>query len=174
MVKFFTYMSPFNNKRPGGFKKSFGGPKRSFGGGRPPQRGGSSFGGRDRGQSEKFAATCHTCGKACEVPFRPSGDRPVFCRDCFDPQTTGRKDSFAPRQSRDTDSRSSYAPERPTTAPAATPALHELIARLDTLTITLNRIAESLVSIPAAATPAVVAATPRKKAAPTKKVKKTS
>lgn len=163
-------MSSFNNKRPGGFKKSFGGPKRSFGGGRPPQRGGSSFGGRDRGPSEKFAATCHTCGKACEVPFRPSGDRPVFCRDCFDPQATGRKDSF-PRQSREPDFRSSHAPERPATTPVVTPALNELIARLDTLTATLNRIAESLVP---PTTTEKYSTTPRKKTAPAKKGKKTS
>lgn len=173
MVKLFAYMSPFNNKRPGGFKKSFGGPKRSFGGGRSPQRSGSSFGGRDRGPSEKFAATCHTCGKACEVPFRPSGDRPVFCRDCFDPQTTGRRDSFAPRQSRDSDLRSSSALERPATTPVVTPALNELIARLDTLVITLNRIAESLVST-SVTTPAAVAAISKKKTAPAKKGKKTS
>lgn len=27
--------------------------------------------------------TCSKCGKACEVPFRPSGAKPVFCRECF-------------------------------------------------------------------------------------------
>lgn len=26
---------------------------------------------------------CSDCKKECEVPFRPSGDRPVYCRDCF-------------------------------------------------------------------------------------------
>lgn len=29
------------------------------------------------------AATCGECGNACEVPFRPSNDKPVFCNDCF-------------------------------------------------------------------------------------------
>jgi CxxC-x17-CxxC domain-containing protein len=28
-------------------------------------------------------ATCADCGKSCEVPFRPSGDKPVFCSECF-------------------------------------------------------------------------------------------
>lgn len=28
-------------------------------------------------------ATCDKCGKICEVPFRPTGSKPVFCRDCF-------------------------------------------------------------------------------------------
>jgi CxxC-x17-CxxC domain-containing protein len=28
-------------------------------------------------------ATCAECGKPCEVPFKPSGDKPVFCSNCF-------------------------------------------------------------------------------------------
>ncbi len=32
---------------------------------------------------EMHAVTCSECGKQTEVPFRPSGDRPVYCRDCF-------------------------------------------------------------------------------------------
>ena len=45
-----------------------------------------SAGGRDRGndrQREMHEVTCSECGKQTEVPFRPSGDRPVYCRDCF-------------------------------------------------------------------------------------------
>ena len=30
-----------------------------------------------------FQATCSECGKACEVPFKPTGERPVLCSDCF-------------------------------------------------------------------------------------------
>jgi len=26
---------------------------------------------------------CSKCGQQCEVPFIPSGNRPVFCRECF-------------------------------------------------------------------------------------------
>jgi CxxC-x17-CxxC domain-containing protein len=47
-------------------------------------RGGSSDRGGDRPRPELFRATCAECGKSCEVPFRPSGDKPVYCRDCFD------------------------------------------------------------------------------------------
>ncbi len=36
-------------------------------------------------------AVCGKCGKDCEVPFRPSGDRPVFCNECFD--RNGNSDS---------------------------------------------------------------------------------
>lgn len=28
-------------------------------------------------------AICADCKKECEVPFRPTGDRPVYCKDCF-------------------------------------------------------------------------------------------
>ncbi len=30
-----------------------------------------------------YKATCADCKKTCEVPFRPNGEKPVFCRDCF-------------------------------------------------------------------------------------------
>jgi len=53
-----------------------------FGGG---PGGGGGFGGRPR---EMHKATCADCGKECEVPFKPSGDRPVYCRDCFSKRKT--------------------------------------------------------------------------------------
>lgn len=28
-------------------------------------------------------AICADCRKECEVPFKPSGGRPVYCKDCF-------------------------------------------------------------------------------------------
>jgi len=30
-----------------------------------------------------FRITCSDCGKDSEVPFEPSGDRPVYCKDCY-------------------------------------------------------------------------------------------
>lgn len=41
---------------------------------------GFSGGNSDR---EMFKATCADCGKECEIPFRPTNGRPVYCRDCF-------------------------------------------------------------------------------------------
>jgi CxxC-x17-CxxC domain-containing protein len=35
------------------------------------------------GTREMFEATCTSCGKPAQVPFRPSGDRPVYCSDCY-------------------------------------------------------------------------------------------
>ena len=37
----------------------------------------------DSGPREMHKATCAECGKECEVPFKPSGDRPVYCRECY-------------------------------------------------------------------------------------------
>jgi len=30
-----------------------------------------------------FKAVCAQCGQEALVPFEPTGDRPVLCRDCF-------------------------------------------------------------------------------------------
>lgn len=32
---------------------------------------------------------CADCQKECEVPFRPTGDRPVYCRECFAKRKAG-------------------------------------------------------------------------------------
>ncbi len=47
--------------------------------------GGSSSFGRST-QREMYAATCAACGKETTVPFQPSGEKPVYCRDCFQPR----------------------------------------------------------------------------------------
>jgi CxxC-x17-CxxC domain-containing protein len=90
----------------GGFKS---------GGGRGGDRGGDR-GGFDRPRFEKkswddrgagnrgdvtmFSATCSDCGKRCEVPFRPTSGKPVFCSDCFggkkEPSQGG--DRFSPKR----------------------------------------------------------------------------
>lgn len=35
------------------------------------------------GRGQMFRAVCASCQKTCEVPFRPSGEKPVYCNDCF-------------------------------------------------------------------------------------------
>ena len=32
---------------------------------------------------EMYPITCADCGADAMVPFRPRGDRPVYCSDCF-------------------------------------------------------------------------------------------
>jgi CxxC-x17-CxxC domain-containing protein len=46
----------------------------------------SSGGGYDRGPREMFSATCSSCGRGAQAPFRPNGSKPVYCSDCFKTQ----------------------------------------------------------------------------------------
>ncbi len=68
--------------RAGGSKggKKFGGP--------PPWK---KRGGADTERSMLFPATCATCGKDCQVPFKPNGRKPVLCSNCF--ETDGPSES---------------------------------------------------------------------------------
>lgn len=43
----------------------------------------SGSGSRDRGPVTMFQAVCDQCGKPCEVPFRPTSGKPVYCDVCF-------------------------------------------------------------------------------------------
>lgn len=60
-------------------KKSSGGWKDKKGG----FSGGNKFGGPRDERPDMHMATCSECGVSCEVPFKPNGRKPVFCRDCF-------------------------------------------------------------------------------------------
>jgi len=38
-------------------------------------------------------AICSECGEKCEVPFKPTGDKPVFCSKCFEIKTSANRSS---------------------------------------------------------------------------------
>lgn len=57
--------------------------KASGGGGGGGGYGGGGGGGYGGGRKEMFSVVCSECGKPAQVPFKPRGDRPVFCSDCF-------------------------------------------------------------------------------------------
>ncbi|MFQ6028450.1 MAG: zinc-ribbon domain containing protein [Dehalococcoidia bacterium] len=40
-------------------------------------------GGFNSGPREMHPIVCAECGNEAMVPFRPRGDRPVYCSDCF-------------------------------------------------------------------------------------------
>lgn len=94
-------MRDFNRGGNSGGGRSFGGNRGGGsrggfdrgGGGRSFDRGGSRGGGFG-GDREMFQATCDSCGKSCELPFKPNGSKPVYCSDCFKKQDGGdRRDS---------------------------------------------------------------------------------
>lgn len=70
-------MRSFDNDRPrprsGGFNNRGGG-----GGGGGGFRRNNNFGPR-----QMHKAICSDCGKECEVPFKPTEGKPVYCRECF-------------------------------------------------------------------------------------------
>ncbi len=97
-----------DNRGGGSSGRDFGG--RSFGGGKPTR------------PAEMHKAVCSTCGNECEVPFKPSGDKPVYCRDCFAKNRSHDNDRSFGRDNRD--NRESPRPEfkrfnedRPTQTP---------------------------------------------------------
>ncbi len=61
---------------------SYGGGGYSSGGG-GGYGGGGGGGGYDRPPRQLYDATCADCGKIAQVPFQPTGSRPVYCNDCF-------------------------------------------------------------------------------------------
>ena len=56
------------------------------------QQNGGNRGGNNYQQREMHEATCAACGTRTQVPFRPSGDRPVYCRDCFSQNNRRKSD----------------------------------------------------------------------------------
>jgi len=56
---------------------------RGDGGGGGGYGGGGSY---SSGPRQMYPAKCANCGRDTEVPFQPRGDRPVYCRECFQQQ----------------------------------------------------------------------------------------
>jgi CxxC-x17-CxxC domain-containing protein len=36
-----------------------------------------------------YDVTCQGCGKETQVPFKPTGQKPVLCRECFNKERDG-------------------------------------------------------------------------------------
>ncbi len=61
-----------------------------------------------------FSAICADCRKPCQVPFQPSGDKPIYCRECFmkrKEKTVG--DSWRPSAPQGGGVRQNTAPAKP-------------------------------------------------------------
>ncbi len=44
---------------------------------------------QQRSERQMYTATCASCGNEAQVPFQPREDRPVYCSNCYQPQSTG-------------------------------------------------------------------------------------
>ncbi len=127
-------MGNFRSDNRGGSKAGFGGERKSFGssgsrdrrgggrsfGGRSGGRGGGFGGGRDSGgrSGEMHDVICSKCGKRCQVPFRPTGSKPVYCSDCF--RNEGAGSNFNSREQ-----------DRPMQSNASSEKLEQINAKLD-------------------------------------------
>ncbi len=113
------------------FKKS--GSRRDFAENRDR---GFGRGGSDRSNSfgERkimHTATCAECGDSCQVPFKPRGDKPVYCSTCFG----GHSDS-------DRDNKTNYSKPREFRAerPSQAPDNSKLISKIDELINKLDQV----------------------------------
>ena len=74
-----AYFNKDKNSNGGNDSRNSG--ERSFGKDRSGNR---RFGGNRGGsRPDMHSAKCSECGNTCEVPFRPTGEKPVYCSDCF-------------------------------------------------------------------------------------------
>lgn len=166
-------------------KNRFGGDKRGGGfGNRNFSRG--SFGGaggfgRDRNTTgrgtELFKTTCASCGNTCEVPFKPNGKKPVYCKACFVQndggleRPAGNFDRFAPRRE--------FSPKPSFNAPEHAPqtkGIQDLVVQVGAMNAKLDRLIE-LLARPAQApkpTQAEEVSSPKVEEAVSKPVKKSS
>lgn len=135
------------------FKKSFN--KGGFGGGR---------GGNDRGpRPDMHKAVCSDCGNNCEVPFRPSSDKPIYCNDCFgskregvDRKVRGNFNDRGPKNNFDRPQRAEIA------RPAPGVNNDAVIKQLSELNTKIDRLISAIDSMPKQTT--AVSATPKAKA----------
>ena len=44
----------------------------------------------NRADRPMYDVICDGCGRTTQVPFQPRGDRPVYCRECFEKQRQSR------------------------------------------------------------------------------------
>ncbi len=92
---------------------------------------------RERSGERKImhSAVCDECGNSCQVPFKPRGDKPVYCSVCFGGQSDSghnEKRSFSkPRK---------FRTERPSPAPDNS----KLINKIDDLVNKLSELIKAL------------------------------
>jgi len=139
---------------------------------------------RDRDDRQMHSATCATCGVPVQVPFKPDGSRPIFCREHFGAgtQNTRQAPSGGPRRpfsgprefsgKREFGPRRDFrpAPVRTVVQPAAPdPRIDEIQRTLAKLQVKLDQVLTSLAVSKALESAPAPAPAKKKKAAPKKK-----
>lgn len=167
----------------GGANRGGGGFRGGNGGGRPDFK--RKEWGNDRGGNKSMhSAVCSDCGNRCEVPFRPSGDKPVYCNNCFGAQRDGKERNDRPyfdtqKVKKDFSSMKSvsHADSRPVsqgTDEALKKQLSEISMKLDRLTNTVTRLLDERIQQEVIKVAPVISKTETKKVAQKSAVKKTA
>ncbi len=104
-------------------------------GSKPPRGNG---GGRDfkdtsfknfTGKKQGFKATCSQCGESCEVPFRPTNGKPVYCDNCFRSGDHDNESYSKPSRSFDRSSDRNF--DRPQSGGATSPAISKELEKIN-------------------------------------------
>ncbi len=79
-----------NNDKPVYCDDCFG--EKKGGGSRRSDRREADFGNRSKFNDKKMHdAICDSCGDRCQVPFKPTSGKPVFCSECFEKEGGGAR-----------------------------------------------------------------------------------
>ena len=97
-------------------------------------------GGRDGGRPQLHDAVCDECGKDCKVPFVPSGNKPIFCSECFEKKGGGRNNRSDNRGSYNKPRFNDRDSGRPSRGGASTPDFSQLTRNVETLNKKLDTI----------------------------------
>lgn len=84
-----------------------------------------------------FTTTCAECGKSCEVPFKPNGSRPVYCKECFSKQGGSHDGSHGRNSFRDAPTRDPQAGNGP---------LNDIKTALSMINIKLDKVLSAIES----------------------------
>ncbi len=95
-------------------------------------------------------AVCSTCGQACEVPFRPVGNRPMYCSACFHKQGGQQASGFRERKFDRPRFEDRRKPEfRGDTVGGGNRGMEQVVVQLEQMNSKLDRILRALPLFPA-------------------------
>jgi CxxC-x17-CxxC domain-containing protein len=103
-------------------------------------RKGGFSGGKGGNRKNMYQATCSDCGVSCEVPFLPKGDKPVYCKACFQKH---RSNNLAKLNNKGTNNFSN----KPSNQNSGSGNNEDYKAQLEQMNIKLDRILKILVPV---------------------------
>lgn len=106
------------------------------GGERGDRRNDSRGGDFRREKPKMHQVICGKCGVKCQVPFKPTGDKPVFCSECFESHSGGgdNRKSFTKKQFTPQRENNNYCQD----------IKHEQIKYYNSFEIQMNKVTEKL------------------------------